>query len=129
TFSAIVFMGTSISLAYHSANESSGSIMKDLPAQETAAPAQKEAPVTIPMPAMPETKSQPVDQVEEAAPETSSEEAVQAAEDVVPDEATTAPEAEEREAAETAETDSTITSFLEEETTAPEQEESTGQAE
>ncbi len=49
TFSAIVFMGTSISLAYISTNESTGSIMNDL--QETAAPAQqKEAPVTIPMP-------------------------------------------------------------------------------
>ncbi|MCI5168004.1 MAG: preprotein translocase subunit SecG, partial [Candidatus Electrothrix sp. GM3_4] len=50
TFSAIVFMGTSVSLAYISTNESTGSIMNDLPAQETAAPAQKEAPVTIPMP-------------------------------------------------------------------------------
>jgi preprotein translocase subunit SecG len=50
TFSAIVFMGTSISLAYISTNESTGSIMKDLPAQEATAPAQKEAPVTIPMP-------------------------------------------------------------------------------
>jgi preprotein translocase subunit SecG len=50
TFSAIVFMGTSVSLAYISTRDSTGSIMKDLPAQETAAPAQKEAPVTIPMP-------------------------------------------------------------------------------
>ncbi|MCI5126746.1 MAG: preprotein translocase subunit SecG, partial [Candidatus Electrothrix sp. AR5] len=50
TFSAIVFMSTSISLAYISTNESTGSIMTELPAQETAAPAQKEAPVTIPMP-------------------------------------------------------------------------------
>jgi preprotein translocase subunit SecG len=50
TFSAIVFMSTSVSLAYISTNESTGSIMKDLPAQETAAPAQKEEPITIPMP-------------------------------------------------------------------------------
>jgi preprotein translocase subunit SecG len=49
TFSAIVFMGTSISLAYISAHESTGSIMTEIPAQETA-PVEKEAPVTIPMP-------------------------------------------------------------------------------
>ncbi len=48
TFSAIVFMGTSISLAYMSANKSTGSIMSDLPVQ--TAPAPEEAPVTIPMP-------------------------------------------------------------------------------
>ncbi|WPD24028.1 MAG: preprotein translocase subunit SecG [Candidatus Electrothrix scaldis] len=66
TFSAIVFMGTSISLAYLSANESTGSIMNDLPVQETTAPVQQEAPVTIPMP---EADIQPVEQVEEAAAE------------------------------------------------------------
>ncbi|MCI5141108.1 MAG: preprotein translocase subunit SecG [Candidatus Electrothrix sp. ATG1] len=71
TFSAIVFMGTSISLAYISAHESTGSIMKDLPAQETAAPAQKEAPVTIPMPA--ETESQ----IEQPAAEPEASPAVQ----------------------------------------------------
>lgn len=49
TFSAIVFMGTSVSLAYISAHESTGSIMTEIPAQETA-PVEKEAPVTIPMP-------------------------------------------------------------------------------
>jgi preprotein translocase subunit SecG len=48
TFSAIVFMGTSISLAYISANKSTGSVMSDLPVQ--TAPVQEEAPVTIPMP-------------------------------------------------------------------------------
>ena len=66
TFSAIVFMGTSISLAYLSANESTGSIMKDLPAQETTAPVQQEAPVTIPMQ---DADNQPVEQVEEPAAE------------------------------------------------------------
>jgi preprotein translocase subunit SecG len=65
TFSAIIFMGTSISLAYMSANEHSNSIMKDLPAQEVA-PAQKEVPVTIPMPG---TDSPSVNQVEKPAPE------------------------------------------------------------
>jgi preprotein translocase subunit SecG len=49
TFSAIVFMGTSISLAYISANKSTGSVMADLPVVDTA-PVEKEAPVTIPMP-------------------------------------------------------------------------------
>ncbi|MCI5148876.1 MAG: preprotein translocase subunit SecG [Candidatus Electrothrix sp. MAN1_4] len=49
TFSAIVFMGTSISLAYISANKSTGSIMTELPAQETV-PVAQEAPITIPMP-------------------------------------------------------------------------------
>ncbi|MGB5685119.1 MAG: preprotein translocase subunit SecG [Candidatus Electrothrix sp.] len=72
TFSAIVFMGTSVSLAYISTNESTGSIMKELPAQETAAPAQKEAPVTIPMPG---TESQ----VELPAPEPEASSAVQEA--------------------------------------------------
>ncbi|CAK8722569.1 Protein-export membrane protein SecG [Candidatus Electronema aureum] len=50
TFSAIVFMGTSVTLAYFSAHKSTGSIMSKLPAKEAAAPVKKEAPVTIPMP-------------------------------------------------------------------------------
>lgn len=50
TFSAIVFMGTSVTLAYLSAHKSSGSVMSSLPAKEVAAPVQKEEPVTIPMP-------------------------------------------------------------------------------
>jgi preprotein translocase subunit SecG len=49
TFSAIVFMGTSISLAYLSANKGTGSVMSELPAQQTAAPVQQKVPVTIPM--------------------------------------------------------------------------------
>lgn len=116
TFSAIVFMGTSISLAYHSANESTGSIMKDLPVQETAAPKQKEAPVTIPMPAMPGTESQeskPVDQLEELAPELSSEEAVEpAVQDVAPEEEMRTTPAQ---VSESAEDESTVSAFLEEE--------------
>ena len=55
TMAAIVFMGTSISLAYISANKSTGTVMSDLPVQQTAAPAAAPAPdttpVTVPMPA------------------------------------------------------------------------------
>jgi protein translocase, SecG subunit len=50
TFAAIVFMGTSISLAYLSIHKSSGSIMKDLKVQEEQAPAQQTPPITVPMP-------------------------------------------------------------------------------
>jgi preprotein translocase subunit SecG len=50
TFSAIVFMGTSVALAYFSAHKSTNSVMSKLPAKEAAAPVKKEAPVTIPMP-------------------------------------------------------------------------------
>ena len=50
TFSAIVFMGTSVTLAYLSAHKSTGSVMSQLPAKEAAAPEKKETPVTIPMP-------------------------------------------------------------------------------
>ena len=44
TLAAIIFMGTSVSLAYISANKSTGSVMSNLPAQEQAAPASS-APV------------------------------------------------------------------------------------
>jgi len=94
TFSAIVFMGTSISLAYISANESTGSIMKDLPAQETAAPAQKEAPVTIPMPG---TEAAPTVDVEEVTPEEKASPAVQEA---LSEENSGSPAIQESEAAE-----------------------------
>lgn len=52
TLAAIVFMGTSISLAYISANQSTGTVMSDVPVQQTTvpAPAADTAPVTIPMP-------------------------------------------------------------------------------
>ena len=61
TFSAIVFMGTSISLAYVSANKSTGSVMTDLPVQGTA-PVEKEAPVTIPMPGTEVQLDQPAEE-------------------------------------------------------------------
>ena len=53
TIAAIVFMGTSISLAYISANKSTGTVMSDLPVtqQTVPAPAADTAPVTIPLPA------------------------------------------------------------------------------
>jgi preprotein translocase subunit SecG len=52
TIAAIVFMGTSISLAYISANKSTGTVMNDLPVtqQTTPAPATDTVPVTIPLP-------------------------------------------------------------------------------
>ncbi len=52
TLAAIVFMGTSISLAYISANKSTGTVMSDVPVQQATvpAPAADTAPVTIPMP-------------------------------------------------------------------------------
>jgi len=59
TFSAIFFMGTSVTLAYLSAHKSSGSVMSSLPAKEVAAPVQKEEPVTIPMPTT-EQQAEPV---------------------------------------------------------------------
>ena len=48
TFAAIVFMGTSITLAYLSANKSTGSVMSDLKVEQKV-PAQQ-GPVAIPMP-------------------------------------------------------------------------------
>ena len=50
TLAAIVFMGTSISLAYISAHQSTGTVMEDVKVQ---APVQQQAPVapvTIPVP-------------------------------------------------------------------------------
>ena len=52
TLAAIVFMGTSISLAYISANKSTGTVMSDVPVQQATvpAPAADTGTVTIPMP-------------------------------------------------------------------------------
>ncbi len=53
TFAAIVFMGTSISLAYLSAQKSTGSVMKKIEAEATAPVERKPAtsePLTVPMP-------------------------------------------------------------------------------
>ena len=97
TFSAIVFMGTSISLAYISANKGTGSIMEDLPVQEAVAPVQKEAPVTIPMP---EADIQPVDQVDASVQE------------VAPEEEAASPVAQE---SETVEAEATAPTTVEEE--------------
>jgi preprotein translocase subunit SecG len=76
TVSAIIFMGTSISLAYLSSNRSTGSVMSDLPVQEAAAPVKEETPVTIPMPGTEkqvketeETESVPVTTQEAVVPE------------------------------------------------------------
>ena len=53
TLAAIVFMGTSVTLAYLSAHKTSGTIMKDLKVQEEQAPAQQ-MPITVPMPVAPQ---------------------------------------------------------------------------
>ncbi len=54
TFSAIVFMGTSITLAYISAHNSTGTVMSDLKETpvpvEQKVPASKTAPITVPLP-------------------------------------------------------------------------------
>ena len=62
TLAAIVFMGTSISLAYISANKSTGTVMSDVPVQQATvpAPAADTSPVTIPMPAAESTEPAPV---------------------------------------------------------------------
>ena len=65
TLAAIVFMGTSVSLAYISANKSTGSVMSNLPAQEQTVPvvptlpqatqpAQPVPPAAIPQSAAPQ---------------------------------------------------------------------------
>jgi len=53
TLSAIIFMGTSISLAYLSANKSTSTVMSDLtakPAVEQTVPAAVTEPITVPLP-------------------------------------------------------------------------------
>jgi preprotein translocase subunit SecG len=51
TLAAIIFMGTSITLAYMSTNKSTGSVMSDIKVQTLPqTPAQPAAPVTVPMP-------------------------------------------------------------------------------
>jgi len=49
TLAAIIFMGTSITLAYLSTNKSTGSVMSDVKVeQQVPAP---QAPITVPLPA------------------------------------------------------------------------------
>ena len=48
TLAAIVFMGTSVTLAYLSAHKTSGSVMSDVKVQEQQAPTQQ-PPVAVPM--------------------------------------------------------------------------------
>ena len=63
TLAAIIFMGTSVALAYLSAHKSSGSVMTELKVQEQATP-QQPAPIAVPMPTESEapkrTPEQPV---------------------------------------------------------------------
>ncbi|RUM35925.1 MAG: preprotein translocase subunit SecG [Desulfobulbus sp.] len=51
TLAAIVFMGTSITLAYMSAHDSTGTVMKDVQVKQVEVPAVDTTPVTIPLPA------------------------------------------------------------------------------
>ena len=57
TFAAIVFMGTSITLAYLSVNKSTGSVMSELKVQEQQAPVQP-APLPATPPATPEASGE-----------------------------------------------------------------------
>ncbi|HEB69314.1 MAG TPA: preprotein translocase subunit SecG [Desulfobulbus sp.] len=60
TLSAVVFMGTSISLAYLSANKSTSTVMSDISTKapvEQSAPAAVTEPITVPLPA--ENAAQP----------------------------------------------------------------------
>ena len=50
TLAAIIFMGTSISLAYLSANKSTGSVMSSVKVQEQQQAPTKQAPVAVPLP-------------------------------------------------------------------------------
>jgi len=73
TSAAIIFMVTSISLAYLSANKSTGSVMSDVapkaaPVEETR-PAPDSGPVTVPMPSAPEQSApQPAETASEKVP-------------------------------------------------------------
>lgn len=58
TLAAIVFMGTSVALAYISANKSGGSVMGKLPAQGQQAPAAPQADAPAPPAASPAAESQ-----------------------------------------------------------------------
>jgi preprotein translocase subunit SecG len=55
TFAAIVFMGTSITLAYLSTNKSTGSVMSDVKVQQLPA---QELPLALPVP-VDQPKAQP----------------------------------------------------------------------
>jgi preprotein translocase subunit SecG len=50
TLAAVIFMGTSVTLAYLASHKSSTSVMKDMKVQETQVPS-PQTPVTVPMPA------------------------------------------------------------------------------
>ena len=50
TLAAIVFMGTSITLAYMSAHQSTGTVMKNVEVKQVEVPAADKTPVTIPLP-------------------------------------------------------------------------------
>ncbi len=70
TFAAIIFMGTSISLAYISANRSTGTVMKDIEkpkVEASQATEEKKEPVVIPMPEAEETAQPATGQQGEAA--------------------------------------------------------------
>ena len=50
TLAAIIFMGTSVALAYLSANRSTGSVMRDITVQEQQQAPVSQQPVTVPIP-------------------------------------------------------------------------------
>ncbi len=76
TFAAIVFMGTSISLAYISANKSTGTVMKEVqapaPVPQATVPSE---PATIPMPTTGQQKDSEAPATRPAADKSASENA------------------------------------------------------
>jgi preprotein translocase subunit SecG len=63
TLAAIVFMGTSITLAYLSTNKSTGSVMSNVKVEAPQQTPAQTAPVTVPMPApKPAATEQPKEQ-------------------------------------------------------------------
>lgn len=58
TMAAIIFMGTSISLAYLSANKSTGTVMSDIKVQTQQQIPTQQVPLTVPMPSAKDTNSE-----------------------------------------------------------------------
>ncbi len=67
TLAAIIFMGTSVTLAYLSTNKSTGSVMSDLKVEQQV-PAQQ-APVAVPMPSEQPQKATEPESVPAPAPQ------------------------------------------------------------
>ncbi len=58
TMAAIIFMGTSITLAYMSAHKSTGTVMSDIKVQAQQQAPTQQVPITVPMPSAKDTNSE-----------------------------------------------------------------------